>query len=81
MHLPHQDLGGLGNLYRTAVETTTVGIIDADTKTDRPYAGHDDLIWPDGVSYAPDGHMYVSAAQVSCAADLNGGTSYTTLPA
>lgn len=70
--------GGLGidregNLYLTAVETTAVGIIPADTRAYADYAAHKDLIWPDGVSYAPDGYMYVSAAQVSEAAAFNGG--------
>ena len=70
--------GGLGmdedgNLYLTAVETNAVGVIPADTQTYAAYAAHDDIVWPDGVSYAPDGYMYVSAAQVSEAAIFNDG--------
>jgi sugar lactone lactonase YvrE len=77
--------GGLGidragNLYLTAVETTAVGIIPADTGRYAKYASHPDLIWPDGVSYAPDGFMYVSAAQVSEAAGFNSGTERNAAP-
>lgn len=72
--------GGLGidrngNLYLTAVETTAVGVIPAKTREYVEIGSHPDLIWPDGVSYAPDGYMYVSAAQVSEAAGFNGGTA------
>ncbi|WP_299970391.1 L-dopachrome tautomerase-related protein [uncultured Roseobacter sp.] len=70
--------GGLGidrdgNLYLTAVETNAVGIIPTETPTYAVYAAHNDIVWPDGVSYAPDGYMYVSAAQVSEAAIFNDG--------
>lgn len=44
------------------------------------YASHPRLIWPDGVSYAPDGYMFVSAAQVSEAAGFNGGQQRNTAP-
>jgi len=69
-----------GNLYLTAVGTTTVGVIPADTRKYRVAATHEDLIWPDGVSYAPDGHMYVSAAQVSRAAGFNDGKGTNKAP-
>jgi sugar lactone lactonase YvrE len=77
--------GGLGidragNLYLTAVETTAVGVIPAETREYAEYASHPRLIWPDGVSYAADGQMYVSAAQVSEAAGFNGGEERTAAP-
>jgi len=72
--------GGLGidragNLYLTAV-----GVIPAETREYAEYASHPRLIWPDGVSYAADGQMYVSAAQVSEAAGFNGGEERTAAP-
>ncbi|MEO0486098.1 MAG: L-dopachrome tautomerase-related protein [Pseudomonadota bacterium] len=77
--------GGLGidrdgNLYLTAVETTAVGVIPSDTRTYAEYAAHDDLIWPDGVSYSTDGYMYVSAAQVSEAEGFNKGQALNKPP-
>ncbi|GAB5463305.1 L-dopachrome tautomerase-related protein [Hoeflea alexandrii] len=77
--------GGLGidragNLYLTAVETTAVGVIPANTREYAEYASHPRLIWPDGVSYAADGKMYVSAAQVSEAAGFNGGEARNAAP-
>lgn len=62
-----------GNIYLTEVESDAVGVIPADTRTYRRFAAHPALSWPDGVSYSPDGHMYVPAAQVHLGAAFNGG--------
>jgi len=62
-----------GNLYLTEVGAEAVGVIPADTRRYRRLAEHPDLVWPDGVSFAPDGFMYVSAAQVNRAAPFNAG--------
>lgn len=69
-----------GNLYLTEVEVTSVGVIPADTREYRRYASDPNLIWPDGVSYSPDGHMYVSAAQISQAALFNDGEDKSGAP-
>lgn len=69
-----------GNLYLTEVETNAVGIIPADTREYRRYAEADDLSWPDGVSYSLDGHMYVSAAQISRADLFNDGVAKNAAP-
>ena len=68
------------NLYFTAVESTYVGIIPADTRRFRAFASHPDLQWPDGVSYSPDGNMYVSAAQLGQLPPFNDGTNYSAAP-
>lgn len=69
-----------GNLYLTEVETNAVGIIPADSREYRRYALAEDLSWPDGVSYALDGYMYVSAAQISKAALFNDGEARNEAP-
>jgi sugar lactone lactonase YvrE len=69
-----------GNLYLTEVETKAVGVIPAKTRQYRRFASNDQLIWPDGVSYASDGYMYVSAAQISLAALFNGGNGLNKAP-
>lgn len=68
------------NLYFTAVESTYVGIIPADTRRFRAFASHPNLQWPDGVSYSPDGNMYVSAAQLGQLPPFNDGTNYSSAP-
>lgn len=69
-----------GNLYLTEVETNAVGIIPTDTRKYRRYAVADGLSWPDGVSYALDGYMYVSAAQISRAGLFNNGEAKNAAP-
>lgn len=69
-----------GNLYLTTVESTAVGVIPADGRRYREFAAHPELVWPDGVSYAPDGYLYVSPAQVSRAAGFNGGEDRNEAP-
>ncbi len=69
-----------GNLYLTEVESNDVGIIPFDTREYRRFAEAPDLSWPDGVSYAPDGYMYVSAAQIPKAALFNDGQGLNAPP-
>lgn len=66
-HKPYS--GGLtiddkNNLYFTVVGQRAVGIIPADTREYRIYVSDPKMIWPDGVDYISDGHMYVGAAQL-----------------
>lgn len=68
-----------GNLYLTAVETRSVGIITPDRKY-RTFASDPGLVWPDGISYGPDGYMYVSASQVSAAAMFHDGKAENKTP-
>ena len=77
-HKPNN--GGLsidneGNLYLTEVEHRAVGVIGAGDRRYRRLATHPDLIWPDGVSFSPDGWMYVSAAQLSEVPIFNDGNA------
>lgn len=54
-----------GNLYLTEVGAHVVGVIPASDRRYRAIASHPELVWPDGVSFGPDGFLYVSAAQVN----------------
>ncbi|MEM0961107.1 MAG: L-dopachrome tautomerase-related protein [Bacteroidota bacterium] len=69
-----------GNVYLTEVAARAVGVIPADTREYRRYASAEEMVWPDGVSFSPDGHMYVSAAQVSRAAVFTDGDGRNTPP-
>lgn len=70
-----------GNLYLTAVETQSVAIILAKDRSLHTLTTHENLIWPDGVSYnVVDGYMYVSAAQVNLGAVFNNGVNKSKPP-
>ena len=68
-----------GNLYLTAVETKSVGVVGADRKY-RTYLSDPEMVWPDGITAAPDGYMYVSASQISAAAMFHGGKAENKAP-
>lgn len=73
-------LDARGNLYLTEVEAKAVGVIPAEGRQYRRFATHEGLSWPDGVSYSPDGFMYVSAAQLPLAALFNDGKALNKAP-
>jgi len=68
-----------GNIYLTAVESKSIGIIGTDRKY-HTYTSDPDMIWPDGISASSDGYMYVSASQVSAAAMFHGGKAENKTP-
>ena len=68
-----------GNIYLTAVETKSIGVITPDRKY-RTLVSDQEMVWPDGISYSPDGYMYVSASQVSAAAMFHGGKAENKTP-
>ena len=68
-----------GNLYLTAVESKSVGVITPDRKY-HTIATDPNLVWPDGITYSPDGHMYVSASQISAAAMFHDGKAQNSTP-
>ncbi len=67
------------NIYLTAVETKSVGVVGADRKY-RTFLSDPDMVWPDGITASPDGYMYVSASQVSAAAMFHGGKAENKAP-
>jgi sugar lactone lactonase YvrE len=68
-----------GNIYLTAVETKSIGIIGTDRKYST-YLSDPGMVWPDGITASPDGYMYVSASQVSAAAMFHGGKAENKTP-
>lgn len=68
-----------GNIYLTAVETKSIGVVGTDRKF-RTYLSDPDMVWPDGITASPDGYMYVSASQVSAAAMFHGGKAENKTP-
>jgi len=39
-----------------------------------------EMVWPDGISYSPDGFMHVSASQISAEAMFHGGKAENKTP-
>lgn len=68
-----------GNIYATLVESKEIGLITTDRKN-HIISTDKDMIWPDGISYSPDGYMYVSASQISSAAMFHDGKAQNQTP-
>jgi sugar lactone lactonase YvrE len=64
-----------GNLYLTEVESAAVGVIPAAGRRYRRHTADAAMIWPDGLSYSPDGSLYVTADQLPRAAVFNEGVA------
>ncbi len=68
-----------GNIYLTAVETKSIGVVGA-IGAYRTYLSDPDMVWPDGITASADGYMYVSASGVSAAAMFHGGKAENKTP-
>lgn len=68
-----------GNVYATLVESKEIGLITPDRKN-HIVASDPEMVWPDGISYSPDGHMYVSASQLPLAAMFHDGVGQNKSP-
>jgi sugar lactone lactonase YvrE len=73
-------LDSAGNIYSTEPETRSIGIVTANTKTYKQYAHEEQCSWPDGLSYSPDGYMYVSDSQIGKSSLCNDGKSLNKAP-
>jgi sugar lactone lactonase YvrE len=62
-----------GNLYLTEVGNRAVGVIPFTDQRYRTLARHPDMLWPDGLSFGPDGFCYVTIAQLPLSPPLNDG--------
>jgi len=69
-----------GNIYSTEPEHRAIGIIAAGTRKHTQYASEQKCTWPDGVSYSPDGNMYVSDSQLDKSPLCNQGKSLNKPP-
>lgn len=61
------------NLYLAEVGGRAIGVIPAEGRQYRRLAEHPDMLWPDGLTFGPDGMLYATVAQLPLAAPLNGG--------
>ena len=61
------------NLYMTEIGGRAIGVIPAADRTYRRLAEHPEMLWPDGLTWGPDGMLYTTVSQLPLAAPLNGG--------
>lgn len=64
-----------GNLYLTEVESRAIGVIPAGDRGYRRLATHPENLWPDGLTFGPDGWLYWTVAQLPLSPPLNGGSA------
>jgi sugar lactone lactonase YvrE len=68
-----------GNIYTTSIEDNAIGIISPDG-TYQQWVQDDHLAWPDGMSFGPDGMLYVTLSQIHRSGRLNAGKSEPVAP-
>lgn len=62
-----------GNIYLTCVGKNGVGVITPEREFKMLFQDDDIVRWPDGMSYAPDGYMYIVANQLHLLPRMTGG--------
>ena len=68
-----------GNIYTTSIEDNAIGIIAPDG-TYRQWIQDEHLAWPDGMSFGPDGMLYVTLSQIHRSGRLNAGKAEPVAP-
>lgn len=72
--------GPNGKLYLTDIAHNAINVFDPETKKLAPVITDPRLSWPDSMSFAPDGSLYVTASQIQNMPRFNGGKSTRTTP-
>ncbi len=67
---------GGGNVYITSITEDAVGVTKADGSYEILYQ-QDDMSWPDGFAFGPDGYVYVTINELHRSPVLNGGEDGT----
>jgi len=65
-HKPQCDgitIDNANNLYITSIEDGAIAVIDS-AKNLRTLATHPNMRWPDGLSFGPDGYVYVADSDI-----------------
>lgn len=73
-------MDGAGNIYITDITHYAIGVIDPSGKYRILYQDKKLLSWPDGMSFGPDGYIYVVTNQLHLSPVFNLGKNLSTLP-
>jgi sugar lactone lactonase YvrE len=68
------------NIYITDVNSNAIGVIRASDRAYVQIASADWMVWPDAVSFGPDGSLYGVINKLSRATALNGGINQSEPP-
>jgi sugar lactone lactonase YvrE len=71
---------GAGNVYITDITNYAIGVVEPSGKYRTLYRDEKLLVWPDGMSYGPDGYIYVVTNQLHLSPVFNMGKNLSTLP-
>ena len=72
--------GANGSVYLTDLENSAVVRWDPTSKRVEPVIADKRLLWPDTLSWGPNGEMYVTASQIENMPRFNDGKSTRTEP-
>lgn len=73
-------MGSNGKLYLTDIAHGAVHSFDPKTGKLAPVISDPRLLWPDSMSFGPDGSLYVTASQIENMPRFNGGKNTRTTP-
>jgi sugar lactone lactonase YvrE len=73
-------IDGAGNIYITDITNYAVGVLEPSGKYRILHSDKKLLVWPDGMSYGPDGYIYVAVSQLHLSIVFNEGKNLSKLP-
>jgi sugar lactone lactonase YvrE len=73
-------IDGAGNVYITDITHYAIGVVEPSGKYRILHKDKKLLVWPDGMSYGPDGYIYVVTNQLHLSPVFNMGKNLSTSP-
>jgi len=73
-------IDGAGNIYITDITNNAIGVVSPEGKYRVLFKDDRKLLWPDGMSFAPDGYVYATVNQLNLSPALNNGRNASNPP-
>ena len=73
-------IDGSGNVYITDLTNYAIGVVEPSGNYRILFRDNKLLVWPDGMSFGPDGYIYVVVNQLHLSPVFNKGKNLSTLP-
>ena len=73
-------IDGAENIYITDITNYAIGVVEPSGNYRVLFRDEKLLVWPDGMSFGPDGYIYVVANQLHLSPVFNRGKNLSTLP-